>query len=76
MWGEALCRYEVELADSVLSPQMQGKYLEIEFDDQGGPVGAIITNYLLEKVSSRGGEGMYAARLADLRVCSPTPRTA
>jgi hypothetical protein len=28
----------------------QGKYLEIEFDAQGGPVGAVITNYLLEKV--------------------------
>ncbi|BGP38773.1 class II myosin [Rhodotorula kratochvilovae] len=26
-----------------------GKYLEIEFDSQGNPVGAIITNYLLEK---------------------------
>ncbi|SCV74210.1 BQ2448_6642 [Microbotryum intermedium] len=26
-----------------------GKYLEIEFDDHGGPVGAVITNYLLEK---------------------------
>lgn len=26
-----------------------GKYLEIEFDAQGGPVGAVITNYLLEK---------------------------
>ncbi|GAA5934941.1 hypothetical protein JCM3775_001688, partial [Rhodotorula graminis] len=26
-----------------------GKYLEIEFDAQGNPVGAIITNYLLEK---------------------------
>ena len=31
---------------------MQGKYLEIEFDDQGRPVGAVITNYLLEKVRS------------------------
>lgn len=30
----------------------QGKYLEIEFDAQGGPVGAVITNYLLEKVRS------------------------
>lgn len=28
-----------------------GKYLEIEFDAQGAPVGALITNYLLEKVS-------------------------
>lgn len=27
-----------------------GKYLEIEFDGQGAPVGALITNYLLEKV--------------------------
>ncbi|GAA5911187.1 hypothetical protein JCM6882_006601 [Rhodosporidiobolus microsporus] len=26
-----------------------GKYLEIEFDEQGSPVGAMITNYLLEK---------------------------
>ncbi|BGP14732.1 hypothetical protein JCM10213_004328 [Rhodosporidiobolus nylandii] len=26
-----------------------GKYLEIEFDAQGAPVGAMITNYLLEK---------------------------
>ncbi|KAM0754619.1 hypothetical protein T439DRAFT_321654 [Meredithblackwellia eburnea MCA 4105] len=26
-----------------------GKYLEIEFDSHGGPVGAVITNYLLEK---------------------------
>ncbi|GAA6014234.1 hypothetical protein JCM10207_006141 [Rhodosporidiobolus poonsookiae] len=26
-----------------------GKYLEIEFDAQGSPVGAMITNYLLEK---------------------------
>ncbi|GAA5861407.1 hypothetical protein JCM8547_006120 [Rhodosporidiobolus lusitaniae] len=26
-----------------------GKYLEIEFDAQGAPVGAVITNYLLEK---------------------------
>jgi myosin-1 len=28
-----------------------GKYLEIEFDAQGAPIGALITNYLLEKVS-------------------------
>lgn len=27
-----------------------GKYLEIEFDSYGAPIGAIITNYLLEKV--------------------------
>ncbi|GAA5825654.1 hypothetical protein JCM10212_001407, partial [Sporobolomyces blumeae] len=26
-----------------------GKYLEIEFDAQGAPIGAMITNYLLEK---------------------------
>jgi hypothetical protein len=30
-----------------------GKYLEIMFDSLGQPVGAQITNYLLEKVSSR-----------------------
>jgi hypothetical protein len=30
---------------------MQGKYLEIMFDGHGQPVGAQITNYLLEKVS-------------------------
>lgn len=29
-----------------------GKYLEIEFGPTGEPVGAMITNYLLEKVSS------------------------
>jgi myosin I len=28
---------------------MQGKYLEIMFNDHGEPVGAQITNYLLEK---------------------------
>lgn len=27
-----------------------GKYLEIEFDAHGAPIGALITNYLLEKV--------------------------
>lgn len=27
-----------------------GKYLEIQFNDHGEPVGAVITNYLLEKV--------------------------
>jgi myosin-1 len=31
----------------------QGKYLEIMFDSYGQPVGAQITNYLLEKVSAR-----------------------
>ena len=30
---------------------MQGKYLEIMFNSYGQPVGAQITNYLLEKVS-------------------------
>lgn len=29
----------------------QGKYLEIMFNSHGTPVGAQITNYLLEKVS-------------------------
>ncbi|KAF9584332.1 class II myosin [Lunasporangiospora selenospora] len=30
-----------------------GKYLEIQFNAQGEPVGAVITNYLLEKASNR-----------------------
>jgi myosin heavy subunit len=30
---------------------MKGKYLEIMFNSMGQPIGAQITNYLLEKVS-------------------------
>jgi myosin heavy subunit len=33
----------------------QGKYLEIMFNAYGQPVGAQITNYLLEKVIRYGG---------------------
>lgn len=39
-----------------------GKYLEIEFDAQGSPVGAIITNYLLEKVCPSPNNQVCALR--------------
>ena len=32
-----------------LTGMVQGKYLEIMFNDHGEPIGAQITNYLLEK---------------------------
>jgi len=38
---------------SVFHLCFQGKYLEIMFNSKGEPVGAQITNYLLEKVSAR-----------------------
>jgi len=38
-----------------MTPQPQGKYLEIQFNSQGEPVGAVITNYLLEKVAVASG---------------------
>ena len=35
--------------NSFLLTSVQGKYLEIMFNDHGEPIGAQITNYLLEK---------------------------
>ena len=37
------------LCSSIWSHSVQGKYLEIMFNDHGEPIGAQITNYLLEK---------------------------
>ena len=51
--------------DELTGECQQGKYLEIEFDSEGGPVGAVITNYLLEKVrfgSSRRDRDLTLAR--------------
>ena len=39
-------RFPAAASDAPLS---QGKYLEIMFNDHGEPIGAQITNYLLEK---------------------------
>ena len=39
-----------------------GKYLEIEFNAQGAPVGATVTNYLLEKVGTELLSGLPSHR--------------
>lgn len=51
-----------------------GKYLEIQFGAQGEPVGAIITNYLLEKVCLiRSIADIYNnSNLVELESCSWT----
>lgn len=43
MYVRTLCSFKTFLT------QFQGKYLEIMFNSHGEPVGAQITNYLLEK---------------------------
>jgi hypothetical protein len=47
---ESPCRCSQSFFGFKLSIEiLQGKYLEIMFNDHGEPVGAQITNYLLEK---------------------------
>ena len=44
-----MCVNGVRYCQSMSSYSMQGKYLEIMFNERSEPIGAQITNYLLEK---------------------------